>query len=56
LKKLPEFHPVAGSQHFWIDDAKAKHLHETMKQQLPGYLVPKLVRETAGDLYKQGVH
>jgi len=48
--------PVAGSQHFWIDDEKAKQLHETMKQQLPGYLVPKLVRETAGDLYKQEVY
>jgi len=47
--------PVAGSQHFWVNDEKAKQLHETMKQQLPGYLVPKLVRETAGDLYKQEV-
>jgi len=47
--------PVAGSQHFWLEEAKAKQLHEMMKQQLPGYLVPKLVREQANDLYKQEV-
>lgn len=47
--------PVAGSQHFWVAEQKAKQLHESLKQQLPGYLVPKLVRELPGDEYKQEV-
>jgi len=47
--------PVAGSQHFQVEESRALQLHETLKQQLPGYLVPKLVREQAGDLYKQQI-
>ena len=40
--------PVRGSGHFDIPEVKAKHLLNMVRQRLPGYLVPRLVRETAG--------
>lgn len=36
---------VQGAQHFAIPDAAAKQLFQQLQQQLPGYLVPRLVRE-----------
>ncbi|MFM7432955.1 MAG: EF-P beta-lysylation protein EpmB, partial [Gammaproteobacteria bacterium] len=39
---------VRGSAHFEVADATAIALIKTLAQQLPGYLVPKLVREVAG--------
>ncbi len=39
---------VRGSAHFEVADSTGKALIETVAQQLPGYLVPKLVREVAG--------
>ncbi len=44
---------VTGAQHFAVDDLRAKHLHDKLKDQLPGYLVPKLVREAARTGAKQ---
>ena len=38
---------VQGSAHFDTADSTAKKLHQAMTAQLPGYLVPKLVREVA---------
>jgi len=37
--------PVAGASHFEVDEASAKLLMKEVQKQLPGYLVPKLVRE-----------
>jgi len=37
--------PVAGASHFEVDEASAKLLMNEVQKQLPGYLVPKLVRE-----------
>jgi len=45
--------PVAGASHFHIDDQTAINLHKTVCEKLPGYLVPKLVREIAGLPFKQ---
>ncbi|MEO6064998.1 MAG: EF-P beta-lysylation protein EpmB, partial [Lysobacterales bacterium] len=39
---------VAGAAHFAVDDARAIWLINELRQQLPGYLVPRLVREVAG--------
>ncbi len=39
---------VAGTAHFEVDEARALHLHAEMARALPGYLVPRLVREEAG--------
>lgn len=39
---------VHGAAHFDIDAATATHLHAALHARLPGYLVPRLVREEAG--------
>lgn len=39
---------VQGAAHFEVDIVHAKELHIEMMKQLPGYLVPKLVQEIAG--------
>ena len=40
--------PVQGAAHFDVDDARAAAIMKTLRQQLPGYLVPRLVREIPG--------
>lgn len=44
--------PVSGAQRFETDDARALELMETLRRELSGYLVPRLVREVAGEPYK----
>jgi EF-P beta-lysylation protein EpmB len=39
---------VAGAAHFAIDDTVAIGIHRELANRLPGYLVPRLVREIAG--------
>ena len=39
---------VAGAHHFDIGETEAQTLHQQLLLKLPGYLVPKLVRENAG--------
>lgn len=46
---------VRGTQHFEVPDIQASNLIDEMRQMLPGYLVPKLVRETPGELSKVAV-
>lgn len=36
---------VRGAAHFAVDDARARQLYQDLLGKLPGYLVPKLVRE-----------
>lgn len=43
---------VSGTQHFDVDSHTAINLIAGVKERLPGYLVPKLVREEAGALAK----
>ena len=45
---LHQLDRVAGAAHFEVDDASALALHAALAARLPGYLVPKLVREIAG--------
>jgi KamA family protein len=45
---LHQMDPVSGAAHFAVADAEALRLVSTVMNALPGYLVPKLVRETAG--------
>ncbi len=40
--------PVQGAAHFAVPDDAARRLHETLSARLPGYLVPRLVREVPG--------
>lgn len=44
--------PVAGAAHFAVDDASAAAIMEALRVTLPGYLVPRLVREIEGAPYK----
>lgn len=43
---------VKGSAHFDVSDNKAKSLINNMRQHLPGYLIPRLVREKPGEDFK----
>jgi L-lysine 2,3-aminomutase len=43
---------VAGAHHFDVPEAEAIALVETIRTQLPGYLVPRLVREVQGEASK----
>ena len=40
--------PVAGAAHFEVSEAEARVLMRQVEAVLPGYLVPRLVRETPG--------
>lgn len=46
---LHQLDRVQGAAHFAVDDARARALLRTMRARLPGYLVPRLVREQAGE-------
>jgi EF-P beta-lysylation protein EpmB len=50
---LHQLDRVAGTAHFEIDDTQARALHAALAARLSGYLVPKLVREVAGDSGKR---
>ena len=43
---------VQGAHHFAITDAQAIALHRELLTELPGFLVPKLVREVGGEKSK----
>jgi EF-P beta-lysylation protein EpmB len=49
---LHQLDRVRGAQRFAVSDRRALALMGTLRCQLPGYLVPKLVREEAGQPYK----
>jgi L-lysine 2,3-aminomutase len=41
--------PVVGAMHFAVSDDRALALMAELRAALPGYLVPRLVREIAGE-------
>ena len=45
--------PVEGAQHFDVDQRRAQILVSEIIDRLPGYLVPKLVKEVPGEKAKQ---
>lgn len=45
--------PVAGAAHFEVPLAEARAIMARLRTALPGYLVPKLVREMPGGAYKE---
>ena len=49
---LHQLDRVRGAQRYEVDPARARALIEALRRRLPGYLVPKLVREEAGMPYK----
>lgn len=50
---LHQLDRVQGAAHFEVDDARALELVAEVRARLPGYLVPRLVREVAGDEAKR---
>ncbi len=46
---LHQLDRVQGSAHFEVADERALALHRALAARISGYLVPKLVREVAGD-------
>jgi len=40
---------VQGTAHFEVQETKAKQIVEEMRKELPGYAVPRLAREIAGE-------
>ncbi|MDR3385835.1 MAG: EF-P beta-lysylation protein EpmB [Rudaea sp.] len=46
---LHQLDHVAGAAHFAVNDAAARDLIEALRRRISGYLVPRLVRETAGE-------
>jgi EF-P beta-lysylation protein EpmB len=43
---------VVGAAHFEVEPARARRLIRQLRAELPGYLVPRLVREDAGATHK----
>ena len=52
---LHQLDRVAGTAHFEVEDARARSLHAALATRLSGYLVPRLVREVAGDPGKRAL-
>ena len=52
---LHQLDRVAGAAHFEVADDIALALHAALSARLPGYLVPRLVREIPGDTGKRPV-
>lgn len=50
---LHQLDRVQGAAHFEVDDARALELVADLRARLPGYLLPRLVREVAGDEAKR---
>jgi EF-P beta-lysylation protein EpmB len=44
--------PVSGAAHFDVPEERGRGLIDSLRARLPGYLVPRLVRETPGGLSK----
>lgn len=43
---------VTGSAHFEVDETTARRLFDGLRRRLPGFLLPRLVRERAGAAFK----
>jgi len=50
---LHQLDRVRGTAHFEVSDARARDLVGTLRARLPGYLVPKLVREVPSETAKR---
>lgn len=53
---LHQLDRVAGAVHFEVTDQVALELHRQMSARLPGYLIPRLVRELVGAPSKTPLH
>ncbi len=53
---LHMFDPVQGVAHFDVHENQAKNIAQEMMETLPGFLMPKLVREIAGEANKTPIN
>ncbi|MDP7297189.1 MAG: EF-P beta-lysylation protein EpmB, partial [Gammaproteobacteria bacterium] len=53
---LHQLDPVSGAAHFNVTDSRAVKIIDAVANRLPGYLVPRLVREIPGESAKIFVH
>ncbi len=49
---LHQLDPVTGASHFQVSDDRAQRIYQQMRDQLPGYLLPRLVRDVPGESAK----
>ena len=49
---LHQLDPVAGASHFDVPQERGVELIKAMRAKLPGYAVPRYVKEVAGELNK----
>jgi EF-P beta-lysylation protein EpmB len=52
---MHQLDPVKGAMHFQVNQQTALKLKRQMEEQLPGYLVPRLVQEIAGKKAKTAI-
>lgn len=52
---LHQLDRVQGSAHFEVSDDQALQLMEALRARLPGFLLPRLVREVSGDYGKRPI-
>lgn len=52
---LHQLDPVAGAAHFEVPVAEGRRLIEALRARLPGYAVPRYVRETPGGASKEAL-
>ncbi len=50
---LHQLDRVAGAAHFEVDEANGRQLIAELRRRLPGYAVPRYVRETVGGEHKE---
>ena len=49
---LHQLDPVAGAAHFEVSESEGGHIMAELRKRLPGYAVPRYVRETPGRDHK----
>ena len=40
---------VSGAEHFLVSDKKAKEIYRLLQKSIPGYLLPRMVRDEGGE-------
>jgi L-lysine 2,3-aminomutase len=49
---LHQLDRVTGTSHFEVPEERGRGLIQALRGKLPGYAVPRYVRESAGEAYK----
>lgn len=53
---LHQLDKVEGAGHFAVSDQQALSLYQALEQSLPGFMLPKLVREIPSEKHKTALH